>query len=347
MSRVLAMFTEFLNQLTSGADESEEDEREYAILKRSRHLLKGSASSRSLSRSSESSDSSSSSDETSSTQSSDEEEEEGEEGDECSSYEIASPMDNQLARIESQWKFTRYLEVVPDRVYKQHRHQMTEHYRLMQACLLRATPHYLLDETRQQALGTRFQCRGLYIGAQRRAPLVAPHTYLVNRELHYLYSYLVDLTLAHRGESREVKRQRRRLLRRKARAMRFYPVQVQQSHKRCPREHVLYTKRSGDLFRFCQRLMDNNAWLDYTQVGYVPMEALSYHLVNFLCGPFELIEEQRFETKNAESTVQIHQSVESFEVTMAEATDWTTVPLFFLDLWNASRSPQSDAYPRL
>ena len=63
--------------------------------------------------------------------------------------------------------------------------------------------------------------------------------------------------------------------------------------------------------------MDNNRYIDYNaQPGYVPMEELSYHLVNFLCAPQEQAIEQ---------SINLVDTIEKRRVGRDEYMDWKLV----------------------
>lgn len=323
------MFDNLFKQLTSDGRESEEDDKHHTMLKESRRLIHGSSSDDA----SEGSASTITADSISSSSST--------EGDEATSEldddseHMESPEEKRLAYGEKQWDHQNYLGIVPSRVYRDERRCMVDCYQVMRREFSRQTPHYLLPLDSINLMEGRFRCHAIYIqgGDYKRGQRVTHDTFLVSRVHHYLYSYLVDFALRRHGESDEVRKARRHHLRKKMHTMHFcHQHQNQHMVKRCPKEFVLYTKKSSEFFRLCQGRMDSNPYMDYTE-GYIPMEMLSYHLVNFMCGPFEVIAEQRFDTLN---------TVDRFEVESERAMDWVTVPLFFLDLWNASRPHQTN-----
>ena len=254
-----------------------------------------------------------------------------------SDMEMRSPEQTRLKRQEGRWERHRYMKIVPRTLYKRERETMARHASLLETHLRCQTPHYALDEATRRDLPSKLECCALYIDESQRAiPVVeAPGTFLVRRSHHYIYSFLVDLALRPHNESPGTRKQRRAHLKQKMRRMRFcntpHPIPEQKHERYCPLEWVVYTRRSGDLVRYCQRLMDNNAYIDYNmQPGYVPIEELSYHTVNFMCAP------QAGISLNYDE-VALGDRYEKRTVERDEYMDWVVVPLFYLDLWNASR----------
>lgn len=248
--------------------------------------------------------------------------------------ESGSDLRAPLTRYEARWRASAYLDSVPSRLYKQECGQMARCAALFERHLSPLTPHYLLDPATVNTLPRQLHCYDIYIElAQRGQPVQGlQDTFLVPRALHYIYSYLVDRALRRRDESEAVRRRRHLWLKQKRRRMHFcrqHPLEPGFDARRCPVEWVLYTRQSGQFVQFVQRVMDNNLVIDYNmQPHCVAQEQLSYHLVNLLCAPIDPRVPRLHELVGVER-------VEKRAVERDEYLDWITVPLFFLDIWNA------------
>jgi hypothetical protein len=74
--------------------------------------------------------------------------------------------------------------------------------------------------------------------------------------------------------------------------------------RRCPIEYTIYTKKTSEFFLTCQRMMDQNRFIDYSH-NEDTMLPLSFYLVRYLC--------------------HVHDTRDHHA--------WVSVPIFFWDLW--------------
>ena len=176
-------------------------------------------------------------------------------------------------------------------------------------------------------------CTSMRIDVNRLAQPVTevPGTFLVKKTLDYIYAYLIDVALSGPVEDDDdVQRQRQRqdYQRTKRDRTRFCTARHPPStttttttaEKLCPAEYVLYTRGDSEFYQFCDRLLAGNKYVNYAlNTKVVTVEKLSPHLVQFLCG--NLVEEQGLDV--------VHTTVPDDHLL------WLSVPLFFLDLWNA------------
>lgn len=150
-------------------------------------------------------------------------------------------------------------------------------------------------------------------------------TYLVSRQLDYMYHYIIEMALM--GSRRDWRipdaMHRQRQLYRTQRMKAYAPCPIQHATREqslfCPHESVVYTRRTSAFFTQCMALLRSNPLLMYQQQGeddaLLGILPISYNLVSFLCGPLV-----------GPGAQEGHDQ-------------WVIVPVYFIDLWNALRRP--------
>lgn len=169
-----------------------------------------------------------------------------------------------------------------------------------------------------------FPC--IYLATVQEARLVTDDTYLVNRQLDYMYHYIIEM--AFMGNRRDWRipdaMHRQRQLHRTYRMKMYASCPLQHSdHEQCltcPHESLIYTKKTSQFYRDCMTLLHSNPLLRYDEAGVTT--PLSYNLVSFLCGPFD-------NGENAVIGKKTHR-VQDYD-------QWVIVPVHFIDLWYAMR----------
>jgi hypothetical protein len=160
-----------------------------------------------------------------------------------------------------------------------------------------------------------------------------PTTFIVSRLQDYIYSRLVEQALLHRTDYAHLplgmKEARHSYWRCKAalfplcregdcRAADPLTMAGGEGRRGCLRQWLIYTRRDSRFFLYCQRVMDQNAFVDYdhhaSTSSYLPV---SFLVVNLLCGSFLPEGDQ----------------VEKYD-------EWVAVKIGFLDLWNARQIPE-------
>lgn len=249
-----------------------------------------------------------------------------------------SPEAARLQSVSDHWNDD-YMRVVPKQLFRQELPRLVAAYKAFKQHLSPQTPHYLLSEKERLGLEQCVVGRTLYIEPAQRAVVstAAPHTYLVRRDLHYMYTYLVTRALVRVKESDQVRDERRRWMRRQTSAVHFCKAHHNDAYGRvCRQCTVLYTRRSGDLYRLAQEQARKNTQLAPSEALYGRIEPLSYHLVNFLCGP--LCDQTELEKLPLQTPTSIPfgPQCESFQVGSDEATDWVALHPVYMDLWLAA-----------
>jgi hypothetical protein len=159
----------------------------------------------------------------------------------------------------------------------------------------------------------------IYLTQPSAARRVATDAYLVSRQLDYMYHYIIEMALmgSHRDWRIPDAMHRQRQLHRTQRMRAYAAQQCQVQHATrdqalfCPHESVLYTKRTSAFFTQCAAVLRANQLLLYHHQDDPALATpVSYNLVSFLCGPLE---------------------------DASEHNQWVIVPVYFIDLWNATR----------
>lgn len=152
----------------------------------------------------------------------------------------------------------------------------------------------------------------------------ASETFLVQRRLDYMYHYIIEF--AYMGCQRDwripdaMHRQRQAHRTRRIRSYAACPLHGQ-PQQQCPYEYVVYTKKTCDFYRTCVTLLQGNGQLAYDAGMMQALTTpLSYNLVSFLCGPFDGPIQGEAQT----------QWVRDYD-------QWVIVPVYFIDLWRATR----------
>ena len=150
---------------------------------------------------------------------------------------------------------------------------------------------------------------------QHETTAITKDAFLVDRLMDYMYSYIIEMALLNDGSSRRLP-ENMRTHRKEYKKMRIQTMQLckkrHECKKKCPYEWVIYTKKTSDFFTYCQRVMDQNAFISYDDnEHYLNITSVSFYLVNFLCPV----------TENENEMV-------------SDYDEWVRVPLIFIDLWH-------------
>lgn len=181
---------------------------------------------------------------------------------------------------------------------------------------------YLMDAPARQKLPSRAWFWGQHIEPQRRAKPVHGHTqvFVVRRELDYVYSYVIEQALWLGSHPSEEMKRARQFYREQKQLNLEHAYRPSQPHNErfSPDTHLLYMRRDCALFQYCERVMLNDAVVDYERAtGAWAVESLSFCLVNFLCHVTPAQELQEVE----------------------QCGEWVAAPLFYLTLWNSGFTP--------
>ncbi len=244
-----------------------------------------------------------------------------------------SPEDTRLNACSDHWNED-YMAVVPKQLWRRELPRLVAAYRAFQQQLTPQVPHYLAPQQDRDLLEQSVVGRALYIDHSQRASLCnsADQTYLVRRDLHYLYAYLITRVLVGTKESDQVRDERRSWMRRQTRGM-FFCEHTQPYHdsqgRVCRHCTLLYTRRRSPLYQLVHQQAHLNTQLSPSETPYGRVEPLSYHLVNFMCGPLTLQHQQQNDHDIGGG--------DSFTVDPQEAVDWVAVHPVYLDVWHAAR----------
>jgi hypothetical protein len=258
-----------------------------------------------------------------------------------SQEEIISPETTRLEETSDKWN-NPYMSVVPKQLWNKELKRLVEAYNLFKYWFKSQVPHYLMHESEYAVTDLSVEGRALFINENQRGIrcTTAPHTYLVRRDLHYLYSYLITRALVGVNESEACRAMRRRWMQRQTKAMHFCDMDthrvIQCDGRLCRNCTVLYTRRSGALYQHAIKLCESNTQLapDESLCGRV--QPIAFHLANYMCGPLP-------DREGMEKLVLTATPYDTFPVDQRESTDWIALHPIYLDLWTASNfSADSD-----
>lgn len=154
-------------------------------------------------------------------------------------------------------------------------------------------------------------------------------TYLVRRSFDYIFSHLIEIALLgplgtnHRNPMLPdyIKRERDYRRHERMRDYQYNQCPINHNQSRCPYEWVVYTRKTGAFFQYCQSVQNRNKHVDYNENDhYLGIRPISFYLVSFLCG-------LSFKESSITITPENFQLVEGYD-------EWVQVPLNFLDLWS-------------
>ena len=148
-------------------------------------------------------------------------------------------------------------------------------------------------------------------------------TFIVNRLYDYIYSYIIEIALIDNTSSphllpgiRETRKQYRKL---RMSSFHYCTKKHINSDKKCPYEWIVYTKKTSEFFLCCQRILDQNNYIDYDQnERFLGVTPISYYLVNYMC--------------HLESN------------TIDDYDEWVYVPITYIDLWNCRYKEKIDSH---
>jgi hypothetical protein len=183
----------------------------------------------------------------------------------------------------------------------------------------------------------------------------APGSYLVRRHIDYIYSYIIERALLVGVPDFmlpdclvELRRwYRKRKMSSLSTSLCFKEHLTPEEENKCPYEWIIYTKKNSEFYTFCHGVMDRNSYIGYeANKNFLNITPISFFLVNYICGPLSRIyPNPSFESGPGDETNHLvisiegepdHTSVEQ----IANYDQWISVPLSFLDIWNANPASQ-------
>ena len=224
--------------------------------------------------------------------------------DSSSGYSYSEEDDNEEEEEEEEEKLdinNLYFKRIPQHVYKREAIAIQNYYKSL--AQHKAMIYFPLNDTKEYNT-----MPSIYINKEQRGTsiTVEKDTFIVNKVLDYIYSYLID-DISPQYNTNIL--QNRRL--KKMQNTTF----CQEPHDNCPLEFVIYTKKTSLFYHYCLGQMKCINYIHF-DTSIVPV---SLHLAYFMC----------HQPKEPDTIPEI---IKTKKIPLTE--EWVSMPLFCLLLWH-------------